>query len=223
MTGEEQAIRCPRCGAYITEEIPKGVSYLKCPYCNTTVLIPKKEAHQQIQPVVVYAPDEARQIKEYGKLVEEMTGEELDKTFDKDFGRGLDQARAKELEEKKRKEGLTPKEERELVYSTRASTDENFSMDGQYCLSCYRKNEYYCVKCGTGTCGNPDCEFTLSQDSKFVVTDIRSRVFSLYCPNCKGYVCQSCYTTQETVLFGDKYYCQKCQTRLEKKPLLGTC
>lgn len=108
---EAHAIRCPRCGAYITEEIPETASYVKCPYCNTTLLIPKKEAHQQIQPVAIYIKDYAEQIKKHRKRVEEMTIKELEE--EAGFFKEADEERVKELEEKKSKEGLTDKEERE--------------------------------------------------------------------------------------------------------------
>ncbi|MEM3640585.1 MAG: hypothetical protein QXH37_01495 [Candidatus Bathyarchaeia archaeon] len=108
---EAHAIRCPRCGAYVTEEITKDVSYVKCPYCNATLLIPKNEASKGIQHVIVLTREKIRQIKKYGKTFDEMNDVEAIRLMVKE----IKQERVAELECKKKKEGLTAEEERELA------------------------------------------------------------------------------------------------------------
>lgn len=36
-------LRCPNCGAYYKDEVPKWVSYVKCGYCGATILVKAEE------------------------------------------------------------------------------------------------------------------------------------------------------------------------------------
>lgn len=193
---EQSGIRCPKCGAYFTGEIAEGVSYVKCRYCDTAILIPKKET-----------PARAK----YGKTTRDMSPEEIHARF-LQIRKENEQKLVTQLEQKRSEGSLTAKEERQLAFFS--SKLRNASFKGEnFCLSCYREAHLRCVNCGRRTCGNSDCDSTLP----FLV----GRNFSLYCPNCRGYVCRECNKSWKDSFLGKKYYCPKCRTELEKKPALG--
>jgi predicted RNA-binding Zn-ribbon protein involved in translation (DUF1610 family) len=193
---EQSGIRCPKCGAYLTGKIAEGVSYATCPYCNTTLLIPKKETLTRAK---------------YGKTTRDMSREEIHARF-LQIREENEQKLVTQLEQKRKEGGLTAKEERQLSFYTRKSRDASFKPE-EFCLPCYREARLRCVNCGRRTCGNSDCDSTLP----FLV----GRNFSLYCPNCGGYVCRECNKSWKDSFLGKKYYCPKCRTELEKKTRVG--
>lgn len=239
---EQSGIRCPKCGAYLTGKIAEGVSYATCPYCNTALLIPKKETRQQIQQVIVLTKDEARQVREYGKLLKDMTEEEKKEAYKKDYEKSKLYRKEAEfwwrepwvkqvtiLKLKKKDEGLTAKEERELLYGTDLlvkcnSLEEYNSYFHEYCQWCFGKKEVSCVNCGIKVCGYDDCELIHHEvadhfSRKFVGWDPHVKEYvSFYCPNCGGFVCLSCRVSRWNFFGREDSYCGKCQTKLEKKP-----
>jgi DNA-directed RNA polymerase subunit RPC12/RpoP len=59
-----EELKCPRCGAHYTKNVPEWLSYVKCPYCKASIPIPKQKITQP-QQVVVIAPPEAKPKKTF--------------------------------------------------------------------------------------------------------------------------------------------------------------
>jgi DNA-directed RNA polymerase subunit RPC12/RpoP len=229
-----KGIKCPKCGAYLSGELPESISSVTCRYCSTTILIPEKGARQKVQPVVVVTRQEAREIKEYGKTLDDMTTEEKTRVLD-GWMIQWEKEDLEELEKKEKQGVLRGREQRILAYIRAKHSNPNLKQE-DYCLACYRKYEtkYVCVACGkTETCGNKDCK-TASEfvpnppvaPYRNVIETERSAPFSLYCPKCGGLVCNKCYDWKEgsfllLIPWGIKYRCRKCGSTLEKRPPLG--
>lgn len=206
---EQGEIKCPKCGAYLTGQIAETTSSVACQYCNTTILIPK--------------PERAKRKTWREKKPENMTREDLDEALDDSDreDRKRDKEHVERLELKKKNEGLTEREERELIFATNVLKDSRAIFE--YCESCFRKYGCYCVKCGVGVCVHDDCPNIISAEhhfnQRFVRWDRKAK-FSLYCPSCEGFVCArpACYNVRYDFLGRENFYCGKCQTKLEKRP-----
>jgi len=75
------------------------------------------------------------------------------------------------------------------------------------CLTCGAYAPYRCPLCGSRSCEKDSLNFEIREKD--------GSQFSLYCPNCKNYICNKCYTTKLSHLGGKAYYCGKCGGKLQ--------
>ncbi len=89
---------------------------------------------------------------------------------------------------------------------------------GWSCDLCDSKYLAWCQCCGARCCNDHIDRFDFIPRNAF--DEINKLHYSLYCPKCRGYVCNTCYVTIERTLRGTVEHCKRCGARLVRhRPL----
>ena len=91
---------------------------------------------------------------------------------------------------------------------------------GWSCDLCDNKYVAWCQCCGARSCYDHIDGFDFIPRNAF--DEINKLHYSLYCPKCRGYVCNKCYITIERKLRGTVEHCKRCGTRLIRHHPLAT-
>jgi hypothetical protein len=70
-----EELRCPKCGAHYTQKVPEWVTCVQCSYCNTAILVPRKNTETsttkiiRIEEVVTKPPTKVFSLSEFSEFM----------------------------------------------------------------------------------------------------------------------------------------------------------